>query len=834
MDSSLPEWRNMRVVARVVYIIALVFTNAIVLAAQTVRGTVVLSDGSTPAASVIVIATDVRGTAAGRALTSPAGQFTIGVPAGRYGFTLLRIGFRPTRIAEMNIDDASEALHFVLADQPVALSAVNVRERETCRVNADTGFMVARVWEEARKAMLTTQLTSEGAPLFAEWIEYDRMLDSAARLVREQHVHISRNPTTHAFRSRPAAVLDSVGYVVADSTGTMYFAPDAEVLLSESFAAGHCFHLVASPSAGGTPELIGVAFQPTRERRDKREIEGTLWVDRATSELRTLEFRYTNMPDVVRAAAPGGRVEFLRLPGGNWLVDRWHVRMPLVGAARKSTANGLGRVVISGSVAAIRGIQVTGGEVTRVTRHDTLVHQAAGPSITIQVVSRDSLLPGSGASLTLEGTDYAAVANASGQVRLTPVLAGRYRARVSTPLMDSLGMPPITRDVETREDAHVDSLTLPRTRDALVAACTRDSVSNGEGMLHGVVRDERDRAIQAAAVTVTWKGNFYAAATRDGGQLGYTEKTLGAMSNDAGYWRVCGVPRETPLSVHVVTDSGSDLRRVRLDGGVEFAAVDLVLHRSLPAATREAETAAAAGRPPTARALVEVAVTELGGSPLPDATVEIIGEGGTHTVVTGPGGRALVPDIAPGLLVFRTKHVGFKQGQIAVTIEPGRNTVPILLSTVSLPTLDTVRIVGNQRLIGIRRNDEFETRRINHTATVSFTHEDIVKRNPVDAWQMLTAVPSVRIVDSAGVTAESTRSLNVNPDLSVSKCYMTVMVDGLVMNSGPGQLTFDLRLLPKPEAIHGIEVFAGPASIPLQYSGIGKDKWCGLIAIWTR
>jgi hypothetical protein len=41
-------------------------------------------------------------------------------------------------------------------------------------------------------------------------------------------------------------------------------------------------------------------------------------------------------------------------------------------------------------------------------------------------------------------------------------------------------------------------------------------------------------------------------------------------------------------------------------------------------------------------------------------------------------------------------------------------------------------------------------------------------------------------------------------------------------------------LLPKPEEIHGIEVFAGPASIPLQYSGIGKDKWCGLIAIWTR
>jgi len=171
-------------VVRVVSITAIALTNAMALAAQTVRGTVVLPDGSTPAASVIVIATDAQGRTAARALTTASGQFAIAVRVGRYGFTLLRIGFRPTRIAEMNIDGASEALHFVLADQPVALSAVNVRERETCRVNADTGFMVARVWEEARKAMLTTQLSSEGAPLFAEWIEYDRMLDSAARLVR--------------------------------------------------------------------------------------------------------------------------------------------------------------------------------------------------------------------------------------------------------------------------------------------------------------------------------------------------------------------------------------------------------------------------------------------------------------------------------------------------------------------------------------------------------------------------------------------------------------------------------------------------------------------------
>src|SRR5438045_9183140 len=98
-------------------------------------------------------------------------------------------------------------------------------------------------------------------------------------------------------------------------------------------------------------------------------------------------------------------------------------------------------------------------------------------------------------------------------------------------------------------------------------------------MSDAVIREERERAMQAAAVTVTWQCRFYAAGTRDGGQLGYTEKTLGALTNDAGYWRVCGVPRETPPSVHVVTDSGSDLRRGRLEGTSEVDAGDQELHQ---------------------------------------------------------------------------------------------------------------------------------------------------------------------------------------------------------------------------------------------------------------
>jgi hypothetical protein len=65
-------------------------------------------------------------------------------------------------------------------------------------------------------------------------------------------------------------------------------------------------------------------------------------------------------------------------------------------------------------------------------------------------------------------------------------------------------------------------------------------------------------------------------------------------------------------------------------------------------------------------------------------------------------------------------------------------------------------------------------------------------------------------------------------------CFMSVMVDGIVMQPTPPDLAFDLTRLPPPAAIHGIEVFAGGSSIPPKYNGAGGDKSCGLIAIWTR
>ena len=292
----------MRTLTLAVTIAAAVVVSAHAVVAQVVLGRVVTPD-STPVSGAIVTATDVRGATIGRALTTQRGEFVLRLTAaGEIRLGVLRIGYRPTAGPTVTVaEHGTEHARIVFTSRAVVLAAAGVREKETCRVSSDTGLIVARVWEEARKAMLTTQLSVDGAPLFAEWIEYDRTFDAASRVVREQRVQTSRNATTHAFRSAPAEVLRDQGFVVVDGNETTYYAPDADALLSDAFVAGHCFRLATTPPDGDVT-LIGVAFAPTRERRDLREIEGTMWVDRTTSELRTLEFRYLNLPDAAEPA----------------------------------------------------------------------------------------------------------------------------------------------------------------------------------------------------------------------------------------------------------------------------------------------------------------------------------------------------------------------------------------------------------------------------------------------------------------------------------------------------------------------------------------------------
>ena len=106
----------------------------------------------------------------------------------------------------------------------------------------------------------------------------------------------------------------------AGTDSLVYYAPDAEVLLSDAFLETHCLRAVAPPT--GRAGQLGLAVEPVPRRGAKRaDVRGTLWIDTASFELRDFEFEYTDLPPTVPEGRAGGRVGFGRLADGACSVE---------------------------------------------------------------------------------------------------------------------------------------------------------------------------------------------------------------------------------------------------------------------------------------------------------------------------------------------------------------------------------------------------------------------------------------------------------------------------------------------------------------------------------
>ncbi len=344
--------------------------------AQTVRGVVMLPDSSR-AAGVIVVARDANGATAARALTGETGSYELRLPAaGNYALLVLRIGFHPTSVPAFDIGAGeSKNIAIVLRGDAIVLEAVSVRGKSVCRVQQDSGQAVAHLWEEARKAITATQLSPSGRKQTVSWIVYDRNTDLAGRDAGTQSTRSYSAEAVKAFVSLPPDSLAKVGYMSDDATGTIYRAPDADALLSDPFASLHCFR--AEPPTKERSDWVGIGFYPAKDRGEIVDIQGTLWLDQKTLELRELDFRYTNLSEDFAHTKAGGTVEFMRLSTGSWLVSRWQLRMPR--GSRQLVPHYTASLGARDEYkTVVEGLQLTGGEVTAVNRGAEVLFSSGG------------------------------------------------------------------------------------------------------------------------------------------------------------------------------------------------------------------------------------------------------------------------------------------------------------------------------------------------------------------------------------------------------------------------------------------------------------------------
>jgi hypothetical protein len=330
-----------------------------------VAGQVVDASTVAPVGEGFVVLLDEQGREVARTLTAANGRFSLQAPRpGRYRLRSERIAYVAFVAPPFTLEAGQTLTHqLAVTALAVQLAAVEVTGRTTCRVNPERAQATAAVWGEVRKALAAAVWTERQRTYRYRTVAFERDWDAGRR---EVHERVSDTLVGHSpapFASVPAAELAGHGYIVNDGDSIAYYGPDAVVLQDSTFLASHCFGLVRR-SLGDVPQL-GLSFQPEPRRR-LPDVRGVLWLDEGTAELRALEFSYTRVPEGVTDERIGGTVEFLRLPSGAWIIRRWELRMPRLGAETFTPLAGGSpqrRVVV-------RGFRDGGGEVLEIRALD--------------------------------------------------------------------------------------------------------------------------------------------------------------------------------------------------------------------------------------------------------------------------------------------------------------------------------------------------------------------------------------------------------------------------------------------------------------------------------
>lgn len=307
------------------------------LPAQSVRGQLTDSISRAPLAGAFITLIDEHGAEKARTITNHAGEFLLSAPAGTYRIRSKRIGFRPFLSAPLTLR-SGETISFIAAVDPipVPLSELVVAGERQCDVAG--GASLAAMWDEIREALAAVSWTSRDPGYWYDMADFRRELTASGRPRRPDSTWHDVGYRRVPIRSAPAEELEREGYIVRNEDGGFtYRAPDADVLLSDPFLRTHCFE--TKSGRGETDGLFGLAFAPARGRT-LPDVTGTLWVDRKTAELHHLEFTYTRLPQEVVTPRAGGRVEFLRVPSGAWIVRDWVIRMPLARMVERPMAMG--------------------------------------------------------------------------------------------------------------------------------------------------------------------------------------------------------------------------------------------------------------------------------------------------------------------------------------------------------------------------------------------------------------------------------------------------------------------------------------------------------------
>lgn len=197
------------------------------------------------------------------------------------------------------------------------------------------------------------------------------------------------------------------------------------------------------------------------------------------------------------------------------------------------------------------------------------------------------------------------------------------------------------------------------------------------------------------------------------------------------------------------------------------------------------------------------------------------------------------PEPAGQTYELRVERVGYGPARATLEFDPDQPVqVDVILAPAAIP-VDSIVVSGRRR--GRLADVGFEARR-GQGGAIFIDRSEIDSRTPARVTDLLRGQPGLRVI-SIG-QEEDVRVGASGRSLSGADCQPAIWIDGSrirsagvpEVNRAPTGSTIRvdpaLTELIGPEDIEGIEVYTGPAGLPVRFRDRNVD--CGVVLIWTR
>jgi hypothetical protein len=404
-----------------------------------------------------------------------------------------------------------------------------------------------------------------------------------------------------------------------------------------------------------------------------------------------------------------------------------------------------------------------------------------------------------------------AVTDSTGRYQIDALPAGRYTVGFESPLLDSLeiSLPPREAEVASGASARVD-LAMPPAAKLRAAVCSGAPLPAETGAIFGrVVSAETESPLPGAEVSLAWWEREVDRATlRPTSRI----RTASVSTDDGGWYRVCGIPTDTWLSVQLQHEGRAGPAIRALVGDTLGVAIR---HLSFSASGSRAkpDSGAAAGvgddAPLSGTAMLGGVVRGIGETPLASAEVRVPG---TEAVgYTDAQGRYSLRGLPAGTQVLEVRHIGYGATETSVELRSGVE-VTRNVRLQRIVSLDSIRVVAKRT-----RYAEFSKLQEKSILGGFFLGpEELEQAHAAMTSDLVWRIPGFRVLgngpDAIVVSARGG---------SLRACSANVVVNG-----APNWPINDIN----PMMVGAIAAY--PQGGPPEYYFGGRH--CGMILIWTK